>query len=217
VNTDPHRRGGDARSERFWEGHYRQRDQTRRGNANPVLVHIAGSLAPGRALDLGCGEGADAIWLAESGWRVTAVDVSATALERAAAHAAAAGVENRIDFQRHDLSQSFPEGTFDLVSAQYLQSSVEFARDRVLRRAAAAVAANGLLLIVTHASIAPWSWKQGPDTRFPTPEEELGALGLDAAQWHREVVSDPERQATGPNGQVATVRDNVIAIRRLVS
>ena len=57
---------------------------------------------------------------------MTAVDVSVTALDRASTHAATAGVEARIDFQQHDLAHTFPAGAFDLISAQYLQSPVEF-------------------------------------------------------------------------------------------
>lgn len=210
-----HTDGRNRKSEEFWEEHYRQRERVWSGSANPVLVDVAASLPPGTALDLGCGEGGDAIWLAELGWHVTAVDVSATALERASAQAANADVGDHIDFQQHDLAQSFPAGVFDLVSALYLQSPVEFPRDRVLHTAASAVAPAGLLLIVTHASIAPWSWNQDPDRRFPTPVEEIDALDLIPGQWHRELVAAPERQAIGPNGQTATVTDNVIALRRL--
>jgi len=140
MNGERHSEGGGSQAEQFWEGHYRAHEQLWSGGANPVLVDVAGALPPGTALDLGCGEGGDAIWLAGRGWRVTAVDVSATALDRAATHAATAGVEARIDFQRHDLAQTFPAGAFDLVSAQYLQSPVEFPRDRVLHAAAQTVA-----------------------------------------------------------------------------
>lgn len=201
-------------SERFWEGHYQDHERAWSGNANAVLVDYASSLTPGTALDLGCAEGADAIWLAGLGWRVTAVDVSATALGRAAAQADAAGVADRIEFQRRDLGDTFPEGAFDLVSAQYLQSPVDLPRDQVLRRAAAAVAPGGLLLTVMHASVAPWSWNQDPHTRFPTPEEALAALELTDDRWQTIFVGAPERQATGPNGETATVRDTVIVIRR---
>lgn len=211
--TDELREGG-GQTERFWEEHYRKRDRVWSGRANPVLVDVAGSLPPGAALDLGCGEGGDAIWLAERGWRVTAVDVSATALERASAEATAAGVADRIDFQRHDLADSLPEGAFDLVSAQYLQSPIEFPRERVLREAASTVAPGGLLLVVTHASAPSWSWAhQG--TRFPTPEEALAALDLDPNSWRTERLGAPERRATGPNGEPGTVADNVIALRSL--
>ncbi len=201
-------------TEQFWEGHYRGQGRVWSGRANPVLVDVAGSLRPRTALDLGCGEGGDAVWLAQQGWRVTAVDVSATALDRAATLAAEAGV--RIDFQQHDLARTFPEGAFDLVSAQYLHSPVEFPRDRVLRMAARAVASSGLLLIVGHASAAPWSWNHKPHTRFPTPEEVLAALDLSPWQWRTERLGTPERLGTGPNGESATVTDNVVAVRRLV-
>ena len=123
----------DVEAERFWEGHYRRQERVWSGRPNPILVEVVGGLRPGTALDLGCGEGGDAIWLAQRGWRVIAVDVSFTALDRAATDAATAGVADRIEFRRHDLALSFPPGTFDLVSSQYLHSPVEFSRVRVLR------------------------------------------------------------------------------------
>ena len=215
MTGELHGEGGSGETEQFWEGHYRRHERLWSGRANPVLVDVAGSLPAGTALDLGCGEGGDATWLARRGWHVTAVDVSVTALERAKTHAATAGVEARIDFQQHDLAHTFPAGAFDLVSAQYFQSPVEFPRERILQAAAAAVAPGGLLLVVTHASVPPWSRHQDPHTRFPTPEEPLAALELDPKQWHTELLGAPERQATGPNGQSATVTDNVIAVRRL--
>jgi len=214
INDERQSEGGGSQAERFWEGHYRAHERLWSGGANPVLVDVARSLPPGTALDLGCGEGGDAIWLAGRGWRVTAVDVSATALSRAATHATEAGVEARIDFQQHDLAQTFPTGRVDLVSAQYLQSPVEFPRDRVLHAAAGAVAPGGLLLVVAHASVPPWSWAD-PDTRFPTPEEALAALDLTPGQWNIDRLGAPERQATGPNGESATVADTIIAVRRL--
>jgi len=120
-----HREGrGNVEAERFWEDHYYRRERVWSGRPNPALVDVVGSLRPGTALDLGCGEGGDAIWLARQGWRVTAVDVSATALDRAAAEAATASVADRIDFRQHDLA--FLPGAFDLVSAQYLHSPIEF-------------------------------------------------------------------------------------------
>lgn len=205
-----HREGrgeGDSQAERFWEDRYRRRERVWSGRPNPVLVDVVGSLGLGRALDLGCGEGGDAIWLARQGWRVTAADVSATALGRAAADAATAGVVDRIDFQRHDLALTFPSGAFDLVSAQYLHSPIEFPRVHVLREAASAVMSGGLLLIVDHASVSPRSWAD--------PEETLAALDLSPDEWHTERLEARKRQATGPNGQRITVTDNVIALRRL--
>ena len=205
-----------TQSEQFWEGHYQRNTRPWTGRANPILVQWAESMPPGRALDLGCSEGTNAIWLARHGWRVTGVDVSATALARAAANAANNGVSDRTDFQQHDLEQTFPAGHFELVSALYLESPVAWDRGRVLRTAADAVALGGLLLIVTHASVAPWSWAD-PATVFPTPQEELDALGLTLAQWQIAFLGAPERQMTGPGGQVATVADNIIALRRVTA
>lgn len=201
-------------AEQFWEQHYRGRDHVFSGNANPLLVETAGPLPTGTALDLGCGEGGDAIWLAGQGWQVTAVDVAATALSRAAQHADAAGVAERIDFQQHDLTLSQPTGSFDLVSAQYLQSPVTFPREQVLRAVAQVVAVGGLLLIVDHASVPPWSWA-APDTRFPTPKQFLASLQLPTGQWRPERLEAASRQANGPGGQSAVVTDNVVAVRRV--
>lgn len=125
------------------------------GRVNPILAREASILTPGTALDLGCGEGADAIWLAQAGWRVTAIDVSTTALERAHEHATEAGVGDRIQCQHHDLAVSFPAGSFDLVSAQFLHSPIEMPRGEILRRAAAAVAPGGSLLVVGHFGTTP--------------------------------------------------------------
>src|SRR5918997_1941704 len=87
-----------------WDARYRERDGAMwSGRPNGRLVAEVASLAPGRALDVGCGEGADAIWLAQRGWTVTGVDVSAVALERAAQHAVDAGVGDRIEWRRVDL------------------------------------------------------------------------------------------------------------------
>ncbi|MDQ3643817.1 MAG: class I SAM-dependent methyltransferase [Actinomycetota bacterium] len=215
MNESIHGEGGGSETERFWESHYGARERVWSGRPNPVLVDVAASLPAGTALDLGCGEGADAVWLAGLGWRVTAVDVSSIALSRASAHAATAGVGAHIDFQRHDLAHSSPPGVFDLVNAQYLLSPVEFPRDRVLQAASRAVEPGGLLLIVDHASVTPWSWNHEPHQRFPTPTETLAALDLAPEQWHTERLGAPERQAIGPNGESVSVIETVIAARRL--
>ena len=117
-----------SEAQQVWEEHYADRDRVWSGRVNVRLAEVAESLPPGRALDLGCGEGGDAMWLAERGWHVTAVDISQTALDRAAADARSRNLLERIDFQRHDLPDTFPEGVFDLVSAQFLHSTVELDR-----------------------------------------------------------------------------------------
>ncbi|MFI7327366.1 class I SAM-dependent methyltransferase [Streptomyces rubiginosohelvolus] len=199
----------------FWEKHYASMDAQWGTKPNAVLTALLADLAPapGTALDLGCGHGGDALWLAAQGWDVTPVDVSQTALDRVAAGAAAAGLTGRIHPQQHDLSETFPDGAWDLVTATYFHTPVTIARDSVLRRAAQAVAPSGRLIVIEHASTAPWSWQAGQDIHYPTPDDVIASLQLDDT-WAVERGDAPQRTATGPEGQTATVTDNVIAVRR---
>lgn len=204
-----------SEAEEFWEDRYGVSDRIWSGNPNAVLVRETADLKPGRALDLGCGEGADAIWLAERGWQVVAADISRTALERAAEHAAAAGVADRIDWQQHDLSKSFPDGAFDLVSAHFLHSPVELPREQILRSAAQAVAPGGVLLIVGHMGFAPWDHSHHPELSFPTPEEVEAELKLPAGQWEVQASDVHERTQLDPEGQPALRTDSTLRVRRL--
>jgi SAM-dependent methyltransferase len=198
-------------TEEFWEDFYR--DDRWSGKPNALLVDAVSDLAPGTALDLGCGEGGDAIWLASRGWRVIGADVSSAALARAAEHAAAAGVADAIDWQRHDLAVSFPSGSFELVCACYLHSPVTMPRDEILRSAAAAVAPGGSLLVVGHAA-PPASVRHDRGIHFPTPQEMLDDLALPAGRWEvirSEIVT---RQLPGPGTNRDTPADNVLHVER---
>src|SRR3954466_10678342 len=93
-------------AQEFWDQFYGEREQVWSGKPNVVLMEEIHGLEPSTALDLGCGEGADAIWLAGQGWRVPGADISQAALDRAAIHAAEAGVAERITWARHDFSRS---------------------------------------------------------------------------------------------------------------
>lgn len=202
----------DARE--FWDQFYGGDAWVWSRRVNVQLAEITADLAPGRALDLGCGEGADAIWLAEDGWRVVAVDVSTNVLERARAAAEQRDVATRIRFERHDLSTSFPDGRFDLVSAQFLHSPARLDRETVLRRAADAVAVGGLLLVVDHGAAPPWADEHARDHHFATVGEVLAGLALDDAQWEQLRVGAVDRDAVAPDGQAASLIDNVILLRR---
>ena len=211
-----HTHESEGSAQEYWEEHYGERERIWSGRVNVQLAAVVSDIPPGRALDLGCGEGGDAVWLAERGWQVVAVDVSETALGRAAAEAKTRGVLDRIDFQHHDLSDSFPEGSFDLASAQFLHSTVRLERTQVLRNAASAVVPGGLLVIVDHAAPPPFSKKVPHDHPFPSAEEVLAELDLPAAEWARERVEVVERDGTDPDGNTFTWRDNLMVLRRLV-
>ncbi|GAA1518692.1 class I SAM-dependent methyltransferase [Kribbella lupini] len=205
----------------WWNTFYAERDQIWSGKPNAVLVTEVSDLKPGRALDLGCGEGADAIWLAQQGWTVTAVDISSVALDRAVEHAKDAGVADRIEWQRHELGKSFPDGEFDLVSAQFLHSKTELDRDAILRSAAGAVARGGVLLIEGHMGF-PSHDKQGeheahnphPDVHFPTPDEVVESLALADGEWDILVSEVHDRAQVMRDGVPITRRDSTVKVRR---
>ncbi|HWV86465.1 MAG TPA: methyltransferase domain-containing protein [Capillimicrobium sp.] len=162
----------------WWEAFYREGRARWSGRPNASVVDETRDLAPGTALDLGCGQGGDAIWLARRGWTVTGVDISPSALEAAERNAAAAGLQGRIAWERHDLSASMPDGAFDLVAATYLHSPVEIDRDAILRAAADRVAPGGTLLIVGHAHS-----HQHPHVELPGPEAVVEGLALEPGRW----------------------------------
>ncbi|MCG5432438.1 class I SAM-dependent methyltransferase [Mycobacterium sp. MYCO198283] len=197
----------------WWEQRYAERDRIWSGRPNARLVEFAAGLPPGRALDLGCGEGGDAVWLAARGWQVVATDIAAEAIRRASAAAERANVAHRIDFRRIDLAADFPAGPFDLVSAHFLQAPVEWDRGAVLRRAAATIAPTGTLLVVDHGAAPSWA-EHLHDHRFPTVDEVLDGVALDAACWETVHAGPAEREATGPDGQHGTLVDNIIVLRR---
>lgn len=182
--------------EASFEEMYRGTDARWSGRPNVQLVREAGDLPPGTALDVGCGEGADAIWLAARGWQVTAVDFAATALERGAAAAEAAGVADRVHWQRVDVTRWSPDpGAFDLVSAQYMH--LPPAERRALFAAlAAAVRPRGTLLVVGHdfSDVAAGAHQPPAHDRF-FPAGEVAEV-LDPQAW--EVVVAESRPRPTP-------------------
>lgn len=208
--------GGQVFGADFWDERYRSADRIWSGNPNTQLVAEVADRAPGRALDAGCGEGADAIWLAARGWTVVAADFSAVALERAARHAqetdpVAAG---RITWWQADLlDQAAPPEAFDLVSAQFIHLPPE-PRAKLFGALAAAVRAGGLLLVVGHHPSDLDTDVPRPPTpdRFYRPEEIAGLLD---DGWRIEISEARPRRARTPSGTEATIHDTVLAATRL--
>ncbi|MBA3424562.1 MAG: class I SAM-dependent methyltransferase [Chloroflexi bacterium] len=201
----------------FWDERYRSRSQLWSGEPNPHLVSQASEVSSGTALDVGSGEGADAIWLAEQGWQVTAVDVSTVALRRGASRAAEVGADmaRRIDWLHEDLlTWEGPKPDFyDLVSVQFMHLPKE-PREALFRRLAASVAPGGTLLIVGHHP----SDLQTTARRPPMPElfftaSEVAA-SLDPHAWEIVVDAAPERSTTDPQGHTILIHDAVLRARR---
>ena len=143
------KRFGSAAQAAEWDARYSERDGARwSGRPNGRLLAEVASLTPGRALDVGCGEGADAIWLARSGWTVTAIDISDVAVIRAREAAELAGAA--VEWVRGDALQTpFPAGSFDLVSMQY-PALPKAAGEAAVRGLLDTVRPGGLLLAVYH-------------------------------------------------------------------
>ncbi|MEV3994822.1 class I SAM-dependent methyltransferase [Streptomyces halstedii] len=198
----------------FWDGVYAARPAAGNPQPNARLTETVTGLPPGDVLDLGCGDGGDALWLAGQGWQVTAADISAVAVERLAALARSHGLGDRVTTVQHDLHRSFPPGGFDLIFAHYLHTPGDLDRVTVLRSAAHALRPGGRLLVVDHGSAAPWSWNQDADTRYPSPREVAARIDLVPETWTVERADAPRRIATGPGGHTAEVTDHVLLIHR---
>lgn len=137
-----------------WEKRYAGAGNVWSGHPNTQLVAEVSGLEPRTALDVGCGEGGDVIWLAERGWAVTGADFSAAGLARAAANAEAAGVSEQVEWWQVDARELDAEGrVWDLVTTHFLHPP-EGGMLAVVARLAAAVAPGGHLLVVGHGPSA---------------------------------------------------------------
>ncbi|WP_280234411.1 class I SAM-dependent methyltransferase [Nocardia cyriacigeorgica] len=197
----------------FWEARYHGTHAADR-EPNPQLVAEVGELAPGTALDAGCGTGGEAIWLATRGWQVTAVDISTAALDQARARAGTAGADiaSRITWQQADLTEWHPPTAhFDLVCTHYVHTSGS-PRD-LFARLSAAVAPGGTLLIVGHHPTDHLS-AHAHSSRAHITATDI-ATTLDPSRWEIQVAEDRSRRTPGPHGTEVTLADTVLRARRV--
>ena len=166
----------------LWNEIWSGSDHNRAGH-DGLLVECAGDLEPGLALDLGCGLGGNAVWLAARGWRVTAVDFSHVAIGKARALASDCGVE--VEFLISDAATYRPSGSYDLIMAFYIQLAPR-QRARMLAYAATALAPGGRVLFINHdQSGPPPGWTQEELETLTTPSEvatELPGLRIKRAE-----------------------------------
>ncbi len=192
-----------------WDERYRVDELIWKAEPNRFLVEEAAGLAPGRALDLACGEGRNALWLAERGWQVTAVDFSSVGLEKARRLASERGLE-LVLVEADVLEWEPPAASFDLVIVMYLHLPAG-ARRRVQERAASALAPGATLLVVGHDSTNLTEGIGGPQDPAVlfSPEDIVGDLdGLDIERAER-----ARRPVATGSGEVDAIDAIVRAVR----
>jgi SAM-dependent methyltransferase len=181
-----------------WDRRYAEVENLWSAKPNRFLVAEVEGLAPGRALDLACGEGQNAIWLAGLGWQVEGVDYSPVAIEKARARAQRDSVD--VDFRERDLVGYEPEpGAYDLVLLLYLHLPPVEHR-AVLARAAAALAPGGTLVVLGHDLLNASEGVGGPrdDSLLYTPTDvvaELPGLEIEKAERVLRDVAGADRRA----------------------
>jgi len=183
-----------------WDERYAASDLVWGSGPNRFVAEELEGLPPGRALDVACGEGRNAIWLAVHGWHAVGVDFSSVGIERARRLAKEAGVADRAEFDVGDVvGGDLPAGPFDVVVLAYLQLPAA-QRRTALRAAAATLAPGGTMLVVAHDSSNLTDGVGGPQDAsvLYTPDDVLadveGAAGLavDKAERVRRPVATPE-------------------------
>jgi SAM-dependent methyltransferase len=179
---------------------------------NPHLLAQASALAPGTALDAGCGAGAEALWLAAAGWDVTAVDIAEEALARGSSRAADARLGDRVTWVRADLSTWDPPHPYDLVATHYAHPTIP--QLDFYRRIARWVSPGGTLLVVGHLHRGAGVHRAPhPPTGASVTASAVSGL-LPSPEWVVETAEEVEREVVRPGGRPATVHDVVVRATR---
>lgn len=200
----------------YWDQVWQGDRATSMGSSqpNPHLVREVSDLTPGTALDAGCGAGAEAIWLAQRGWQVTAADIATAALDRAAERATALGVAESVQWVQADLSTWDPDTRYDLVTTHYAHPAMP--QLDFYDCTASWVAPGGTLLIVGH--LHHHGDEHGHDDGPPASASATAAAitaRLDPAEWEVATAEELQRELTGPGGRTTTIHDVVVrAVRR---
>ena len=196
-----------------WDERYRGEELLWRAEPNQFVVAEVERLRPGTALDLGCGEGRNAVWLATRGWRVTGVDFSAVGLAKARALAERSRAE--VDWVEADLLDYEPPiGTIDLVLVAYLHLPAD-ERRIVLGRAAAALADGGVLLVIGHDVSNLTMGHGGPKDAsiLFTPDDiraDLDGLRIERAERVQRLVHDAEGEHEAIDALVRADRSSTL-------
>ena len=227
----------------YWEQHWQTRTGDGQGadhadaaasayqhRVNPYLTHEIRGLAPGTALDAGCGAGTEAVWLAANGWHVTAADISATALAQARTRAETthpAEVTQRVQWVEADLEIWDPGRTFDLVTTHYAHPTMP--QLDFYERIASWVAPGGTLLIVGHLhhhcvhghgeahgdgqAHGHGHGYDGPPEKATTTASAISAR-FDCADWEVITAEEVSRTVTAPDGRQVQLHDVVVRVCR---
>ena len=215
----------------YWESHWQQADRSGPGQEigpNPYLIAETRDLVPGTALDAGCGEGAEALWLAAEGWHVTAADISAEALARASERASAGGTPpERIQWVEADLSVWEPGVQYDLVTTHYAHPVMP--QLAFYERISAWVARGGTLLVVGHlhggeTTGADQGHGHGPGHDEPghghAPPDEASVTvasiihALDPVRWDVVTAGEHRRTLDDRDGRPVELYDVVVRATR---
>jgi SAM-dependent methyltransferase len=209
----------------YWESHWQEADEHASGQEvapNPYLAREVSGLARGTALDAGCGEGAEAIWLATEGWQVTAADISAEVLARDSQRATTScAAPDHVQWVEADLSVWEPGQQFDLVTTHYAHPAMP--QQAFYQRISRWVAPGGTLLIVGHlhtSETTAYGHGQEPQGHGHSPPEQVSVTaasitaGFDATRWDIITADEPIRTLTDRAGRSIQLDDVVVRATR---